>query len=221
MVCRQTSRCANTYGALVQMERKRLSFYFKWFGVTQHNVEMMSSPWCIHEFFSSWLQVMCSLGVHAEALWEHDMKPTQGPGGFHSCHAWASPCQTPCWWWVQGLVRETSISIKLIHCSTHCGEIDPNPEATVADTVKPNVLMYVHTCVVSTVFALPVSVLHAATSLLQAGTGLSTVTRLQLYVAGTRSHRGLAGFGAAAPKAPAPHCTVLSWMLEAILYEND
>lgn len=190
------------------MEGKGLSFYSKWFGVTQHNVKMMSSPWRIRELFNSWLQVVCSFSVHAEALWEHDMKPTQGPGGFHSCHTWASPCQTPCWWWVQGLVRET-------------GETDQNPEAAAADMVKPNVLTYVHTCVVSAMFALAVSVLHAAASLLQAGAGLSTVTRLQLYVADTRSDWGLAGFGAAAPKAPAPHCTVLSWMLEAILYLND
>lgn len=48
--------------------------------------------------------------------------------------------------------------------------------------------MYLYTCVISTVIALVVSVLPAAASLLQAGTGLSTVTGLLLYVADTHSH---------------------------------
>lgn len=48
--------------------------------------------------------------------------------------------------------------------------------------------MYLYTCVISTVFALVVSVLPAAASLLQAGTGLSAVTGPLLYAADTHSH---------------------------------
>lgn len=39
------------------------------------------------------------------------MKPTQGLGGFRSCRAWAFPWQTPCWWWMQDLIRETRSSM--------------------------------------------------------------------------------------------------------------
>lgn len=70
-----------------------------------------------------------------------------------------------------------------------------------------------HTWVKPTVVTLVVPVLPAAGSLLQAGTGLSTVTGLLLYVANTHSHRRLAGFGTATPKAPVVHNAVLSWVL--------
>lgn len=177
---------------------------------------------------------MCGFSILGEALWEHDMKPTQGLGGFHSCHAWAFPCQTPCWWWMQDLIRETSISVKFrfspfkvqsprVVLTLQTGEKyiqNQNHEATVADIVKPGVLMYLYTCVISTVFALVVSVLPAAASLLQAGTGLSAVTGPLLYVADTHSHWGLAGFGTAAPNAPVAHCTVLGWMLAPTLCEK-
>lgn len=77
------------------------------------------------------------------------------------------------------------------------------------------------TWLLSTVFALVVSVLPAATALLQPGTGLSAVTGLLLYVANTHSRWGLAGFGTAAPKAPGAHCAVLSWMSAPTLCERD
>lgn len=77
------------------------------------------------------------------------------------------------------------------------------------------------TWLLSTVFALVVSVLPAATALLQPGTGLSTATGLLLYVANTHSRWGLAGFGTAAPKAPGAHCAVLSWMSAPTLCERD
>lgn len=58
--------------------------------------------------------------------------------------------------------------------------------------------------------ALVVSVLPASGSLLQAGTGLSAVAGLPLYVPDADPHRGLAGFGTAAPKTPVSHSAVLS-----------
>lgn len=73
------------------------------------------------------------------------------------------------------------------------------------------------TRVESTVVALVVSVLPAASSLLQTGTGLSAVTGLLLYVTDADPYRRLAGLGTAAPKAPVAHGAVLSCMLAPIL----
>lgn len=73
-----------------------------------------------------------------------------------------------------------------------------------------------HTWVKPTVVTLVVPVLPAAGSLLQAWAGLSTVTGLLLYVTNTHSHRRLAGFGTATPKAPVVHNAVLSWVLVSV-----
>lgn len=65
-----------------------------------------------------------------------------------------------------------------------------------------------------TVSAPGVSVVPAAASLFQTGTGRSAVTGLPLDLAHTHPKRWRAGHGTAAPKAPFTHFAVLGWMPE-------